>query len=278
MHHRHHSNRHLKRHILDWLLVLVIALGSFLIAVNGYYRYGVYSQTIMSESVSESEYYDEQYDKFEQELNLFLDAIGVPAEVVNEGQDLRSWYSFELRKKVLTEDKEGAFSDGIRDKIEMPVRTYLYENNILLSDEAELGFANMLQSLEANLTEEINHPDIQRWYAEREAFEADTGLSTFLGAAAAVLAAVILFLIQHYWYRAVYYTGTGVLCGGLMSAAYILYLRFGAGTGEADGTLQSLSIYHAKVLETGCLIAALCIGLGIFLMIAERVIRRYHAG
>lgn len=276
MNDRHHFDRHKKRHLLDWLLMLVLALSSFLLAGTAYYRYAVYSQNIMSEAVGGSEYYDAQYGKFEQELNLFLGAIGVPEEVVSRDQGLRDWYSFELRKKVLTEDQEGAFSEGIKNKIELPVRTWLSENNIQLSEEAELGFSNMLSSLETSLTEELNHPDIGRWYEEKAAFLAEYGKTVLPAAAAFILSVVLLVLIQHFRYRAFHYMGSGMILGGLMSAAYVIYMHFSFRGEEAAEKLASLSLYEEKVLAAGLMIALLQIGTGIFLLIAERIVRRYQ--
>ncbi|MDO4265189.1 MAG: hypothetical protein Q4C63_01810 [Eubacteriales bacterium] len=276
MNDRHHFDRHKKRHLIDRLLMLVIAFSGFLLAGTAYYRYAVYSQSIMSEAVSESDYYDRQYQQFEQELNLFLGAIGVPEDVVSKNQELRDWYSFELRKKVLTEDQAGAFENGIREKIEVPVRNWLNENNIQLSKEAELGFAGMLSSLETNLTEELNHPDIRRWYTEKASFEAEYKKSVLLSAAAFTVSGILLFLIQHFQYRAFHYMGSGVILGGLMSTAYVIYMHLGFGTEATEETPGALSLYADKVLAAGILISLLMVGTGVFLLITERIIRRYR--
>ena len=79
----------------------------------------------MSEAVNSSDYYERQYQRFEQELKLFLGAIAVPTSVVEEDQSLQEWYFFELRKKVLVEDRKGAFEESVRDKIEGPIRIHM---------------------------------------------------------------------------------------------------------------------------------------------------------
>ncbi len=275
-HHHHTKDKNKKRHVVDWLLVLVLAAGLFTMAAVFYFRYAVYSQNVMSEAVASSEYYEEQYSKFEQELGLFLSAISVPEDVINEDQGLREWYYFELRKKTLTEDRAGFFEESIHEKIEEPVRQYLTENQITLSEEAELGFENMLSSLEKNLAMEIDHPDIRSWNEERTQFFSESELILQLSALAAVCAILLLFFIQHYLYRGVHYTGIGFIIGGLLSAAYILtqYL-LPSGEGAAPAGLGSISIFRQSVLFQGMLIPAAMLGAGILLLIAERLWRQY---
>ena len=274
--HHHTEHKNSKRHVIDYLLVLVIGASLFSLCTIFYYRYAVYARNVMSESVSASEYYEEQYDKFENELDLFLSAIGVPAEVVSDGQDLQSWYYFELRKKVLTEGREGSFEESVRDKIETPVRTYLSENNIGLSEEAEAGFENMLQSLENNLSEEISHPDIQVWNTERESFAQKSAVPTGAAALAAAAATVLLFLIQHYKYRAVHYMGLGIALGGAGGIAYVLYQYQRLHAAAADGGLRSIQLFTKNISVTGVMIPAAVFAVGLLLIAGESLLRQYQ--
>ena len=275
-HHTRHKNT--KRHVIDYLLAGIIAAAIFSLCTILYYRYAVFAQNVMSDSVSASEYYEEQYDKFERELDLFLGSIGVPSSVVSDGQDLQSWYYFELRKRVLTENREGTLEKSIQDKIETPVRTYLSENNIGLSGEAEAGFESMLKSLESNLSQELDHPDIRTWYGERDAFTEKSSLSMGIAALAAVLAAGILFTIQHYKYRTLHYAGIGCLLGGVCGAGYVLfqYLRLN-GAEPVDGALQSIQLFIKNITLTGAMIPAAACAVGILLIAGGRLIQRQSA-
>lgn len=276
MPHSHYTKHKIrKRHLMDRLLTGILGAAVCLLCVVFYYRYAVYSQSVMSESVSASEYYEKQYDRFSEELRLFLGAIGVPEAIAGNEEELRAWYSFELRKKVLTEDRAGAFSASIYERIEKPVRNYLAEEQIVLSAEAEAGFRNMLSSLESNLKDEIDHPDIRQWYAERDAFEGHSGPAVLLSGAAAAVAVLILFLIQHYRYRAVYYTGAGLCLGGAAGALCVLLNDLSLrGRSVAATTLNAALIYAGKISTAGFMIAAAFFALGLMLLVLERVFRQ----
>ena len=261
--------------MIDYLLTGVIGVSIFVLCTIFYYRYAVFAQNVMSDSVSASEYYEEQYDKFERELDLFLSSIGVPSDVVSEGQDLRSWYYFELRKRVLTESREDTLEKSIGDKIETPVRTYLSDNHIELSDEAETGFESMLRSLEHNLSQELDHPDIRTWYEERNAFAGESGASAGIASIAVILAVGILFAIQHYKYRTLHYMGIGCLFGGIGAAAYVLlqYFRLN-GMEAADGAFQSIQLFIKNTTMTGSLIPAAVCAAGILLIAGGRLLQQ----
>lgn len=265
-----HIGKNKKRHVIDFFLALTLCAGVFLLGRDFYYRYAVYSQSLMSEAVSDSSYYDEQYDLFSRELNLFLSAIGVPPEVVTENEDLRDWYYFELRKKTLIEDQEGFFEASVHEKIEAPVRAYLAENGIALSDEAELGFHNMLSSLEQNLSSEISHVDLIKWYEERNAYlSASEGMREIL-MISILLCICFLFLIQHYPLRGAFYSGIGIFSGGVLGVLYIVGKYFlSEGTGEAA---SSVMLYGKAVLYQGILVPLAAIAIGIFFLLLYRLL------
>ena len=274
-HHTKHKNS--RRHVIDYLLAGIIGVSVFALCTIFYYRYAVYAQNVMSDSVSASEYYEEQYDKFERELELFLDSIGVPSSVVSEGQDLRSWYYFELRKRVLTENRAGALEKSVQEKIETPVRTYLSENNIGLSEEAEAGFESMLQSLETNLSQELDHPDIEAWYAEREAFAQESGKTLGLALLAVMMAVGTLFFIQHYKYRTLHYAGLGCLLGGICGATYVLFQYISLNkAGMSEEALGSIQLFIKNSSVTGAMIPAAACAVGILLIAGGRLLQQQN--
>ena len=259
-----------KRHIVDKLLTLVIAAALGMLCFLGIYQYGVFSKSLMSEAVNSSDYYERQYQRFEQELKLFLGAIAVPTSVVEEDQSLQEWYFFELRKKVLVEDRKGAFEESVRDKIEGPIRQYLTEHGIKLSSEAELGFDNIILSLEDNLNMEINHPDIVRWYEGRDAFIRKS-MPVIVSMIITVLFSLfLLFIIQHYIYRAFFYAGMGFLLGGILGgfAAGIFYFSL---EGNYRGRFLSVEMFLKSAMTQGLLIPIMLFFVGISFLIVEHL-------
>ena len=292
-------DKNLRRHMIDCLLSAAIAFGVFVLGMLGYYGFGVYSQELMSEAATSSGRYEERYEEFRQELELFLFGIGVPEDVVGDDESLRSWYYFELRKRTIAEleEQEGLTADvetseeeaarteeteqsaatdaavqdtgtSLRRRIETPIRDYIAGQGIVLTPEAEMGLENMLSSLEQGLYSDMGHPDLERWHRDKEAFS-DNVLICGAAALAVVFASGVgLICIQHYMYRSLHYAGVGVIAGGVVCgiASVVMYIQqMGA---HQEGMSSSAEIYVRGVLESGLLSAFCAVGLGILLMIA----------
>lgn len=293
-------DKNMRRHMIDCLLSAAIAFGVFVLGMLGYYGFGVYSQELMSEAATSSTRYEERYEEFKQELDLFLSGIGVPEDVVGDEESLRSWYYFELRKRTIAEleeqggltadeaetsEEEAALSEeteqsaetdvaaqdtgtSLRRRIETPIRDYIAEQGIVLTPEAEMGLENMLSSLEQGLYSDMGHPDLERWHRDKEAFSENVLICGAAALAVVFAAGVGLLCIQHYMYRSLHYAGVGVIAGGVVCgiASVVMYVQqMGA---HPEGMSSSSEIYVRGVLESGLLSAFCAVGLGVLLMIA----------
>ncbi len=266
------------RHVLDWILALIIAVSLSALFFLGWVWYGVFNQSALNDWLNANGHYEIRYEQFMKETESCLDYLDIPKEVLD-------WEK--IHTKFLIESKEGVFqnkneyslnsgenvwedenSQNVQDtekdvsvsigsEICIQLEKYLGTQNIVLTAKAADGIKELETFLDQAFVKYTQDVQIEDWRMKRELLQDRVIQKCVLLGVICLVGSVVLIAIQHRKRLACRYMGFGVLLAGLIVLVRNLY---GTLTGIIKGNFLE-QVYQKNGYFLGMI--AVLFGLGI---------------
>ena len=156
------------RHVLDWILALIIAVSLSALFFLGWVWYGVFNQSALNDWLNANGHYEIRYEQFMKETESCLDYLDIPKEVL-DWEKIHTKFLVTSKADVFQNKKEG-FSNSVKN-----VQEDQKPQNVESTEESVKVYRNRDLYTDGKVSE------ITEYYFDRSGTEWDKRIGNIFG-------------------------------------------------------------------------------------------------
>ncbi len=244
------TERRRMRKICNRLLAAAAALVLWGLMVTAVFRLAVYRTELLNESVFSTDFLEQRYAAFEEEVQAELEAAGLPAGLL-ERDELHGRFLMEIKKEFWGNASEKK-DEWLAELTERKIMDFLESEGISATKEAERGIAVLGQNLQSLENTYTAVPEMEAWRERQNGFWENGRKTGWMLAGILLLILGTAAAIQHRKSRILDVLGIGGLSASVLTAVWVLTALWPG----REETVGAAGLFWAAAAEIGLFLAA----------------------
>lgn len=214
----HHHNRKLRRNF-RYILAAEIGVLSAICFTAVSVWIGAFQDSAVLNKLADTGYYRTIFEELKRDTSISFALLDIPDNVM-DGAITYERVVLAARQQVESDLSQGAYqadTSMLTDQLEADIRSYLEGKSVTMTEQAELGLAELMSRLDQKYSSLLKWPFAAWWIKLKTEFFAFAKTALPLSLLLAIIAQALIIGLNHYKHRGVVLGGKSLVAGGVIT-------------------------------------------------------------